>query len=52
MGTGSEVNDRSLGKCGGTKQLKHKNISVIDGIGVKVYLVLTKEFRSTVKSQE
>jgi hypothetical protein len=35
IGTGREVNDRSLGTCGGTKQPKHNNISGIDGVGVK-----------------
>ena len=38
IGTGREVNDRSLGTCGGTKQPKHNNISVIDGVGVKCTL--------------
>ena len=37
IGTDREVNDRSLGTCGGTKQPKHNNISVIDGAGVKKY---------------
>ena len=35
IGTGCEVKDRSLGTCSGTKQPKHNNISVIDGVGVK-----------------
>ena len=32
IGTGSEVNNRSLGTCDGTKP-KHYNISVIDDAG-------------------
>ena len=35
IGTGCEVNNRSLGTCGGTEQPKHNNTSVIDGAGVK-----------------
>ena len=35
IGTVCEVNNRSLGTCGGTRQPKHKNISVIDGVDVK-----------------
>ena len=35
IGTGREVNDRSLGTCSGTEQPKHNNTSVIDGTGVK-----------------
>ena len=38
IGGGREVNNRSLGTWGGTKQPKHKNISVIDGAGVKYIL--------------
>ena len=38
IGAGREVNDRNLGTCGGTKQPKNNNISVIDGVGVKCIL--------------
>ena len=34
IGTSREVNNKSLGTCGGPKQPKHNNISLIDGTNV------------------
>ena len=50
--TGREINDRSLGTCGGTKQPKHNNISVIDGVGIKCTLGTDKRVSVNCKSQE
>ena len=41
--TGREVNGRSLGTCGGPKQPKHNNISVIDGTGASKFVLSTDE---------
>ena len=43
IGTGSEVNDGSLGTCGGIKQPKHNNISVIDGAGASKCILGTNK---------
>jgi hypothetical protein len=53
IGTGRGVNDKILGTCGGPKQPKNNNISVIDALmEVNVYSVPMKEFWLVLKSQE